>query len=446
MKEFGGYLKGLKTGPTQSTEQSFTLDLVRARELASRYRLKGPWDFALKFVQAAHLGAGGLTIRGDSTFELWGWQRGGLEDIWERIQSPFDLHSSDAAGCLSVGLAALNAVCDLEIRYFQAGQSSGQRLACWAQQTEQPPEVSVIERPNEVPEGLSLLSIKLLWDQCPWNSDEFESFLVRRAPLGRLRFVSAGAGPEGHTLSNLRRKRVKEFVPDQAQWNEQLGGWYVLEPQRPGKKAVVRLMARGVVLEEHTFNRRLGPVVTVCADHLPTDLSGLQFVEGEEKSELVETAAALLARGVLTQKHLGRRFPTYTRETVACLALLSLQCLYHMVLAVEAACAGSIREHFHVVNLLFCLALVALFESNQHLRYRRQESPLSRGWSLAVDALAYAWLWGYLFLSSQAEHGTRHHQLDLPFTVLAWLPIFLSFVFNARPPVAPDEPRMSLPG
>ena len=420
---------------------AFTIDRARARELASRLRLGHHCDFVLKFLQAAHQAADGLTIRGARTFEFWGWRGGELGRVSERIHSPFSLEQDDGLGSLAVGLSALVADHQLELEYWAPGHQ-GRRvvLQCSDGGQESTPEV-LLERPRELGPGQSLLRLRVNTEKQSWKVGELEEYLLARAPWGRVRFCSEEARPASHTLSALCGRKVGQFVPPDAQWQEQLDCWFVVSPQRMGQFAKIRLMSHGLILEERTYPARVGPTVTVCADHLPTDLSGLQFIDCDDKTQLVDAVLQQLACGTIRGKSQGKRYHAYALETIAMLSFLCVTCGIQLFAACQTYVMGGDVYVLQLCDALLAASLVPLVEFHQHIRFRRQLRPWPRRVRFSLTMIAALWLLGYLFLAagSSAEFRPRWFipQLFTP----ALLPLVLDFMLNPSPRAGEEVKR-----
>lgn len=296
MSAVRAYIDLNESGHLESKDQSFTLCPRKARSLLAEYQFSKPGDFLLKFVQASTLAANGLTIIGNQTFEFWGWNKRFLRTLVRRMQRPLGRHKDDALSYLAQGLLNLAIKQDLLLELFPQDEAKGQvaRINLSSLSTT---EVSKIARPPQIAEGHGLLRVTL---SRPYlELAVLRRFVEDRCPWSRIRFEENPAHEGRHTLSALRSLRSDNSIPHHAQWRQDLPGWFVVEGQKLSKYAKLRLFKHGVMLEEVILTGHIGPTVSLCADHLKTDLSGLSFIHEQAYADAVQRGREVLSSSLV---------------------------------------------------------------------------------------------------------------------------------------------------
>ena len=292
MSALRAYIKKRCQGDLEARNQSFTLHPIKAQALLAEYRFNRPGDFLLKFVQASTLAAHGLTIIGNQIFELWGWSGDDLNKLLGRLKRPLGHHRDDALSYLAQGLLTLASRQHLNLAHYQRGHHEGQSLTLHLGSLSRA-KVSRIPRAKGIARGHSLLRITL--SQPCLELPILRKFLDERCPWSRIRYEESSLHHGQHTLAALRSRRANNSIPHHAQWRKDLPGWFVVEGQRLSKYARLRLFKHGVMLEEVVLKGKVGPTISLCADHLRTDLSGLRFVHDQAFEDAVERGRELLS-------------------------------------------------------------------------------------------------------------------------------------------------------
>lgn len=158
-------------------------------------------------------------------------------------------------------------------------------------------EIVEICRPDGLARGHGLLRVVL--SEARTELAVLRKFIEARCPWSRVNFESKANYSSGHTLSALRARRARNSFPYHAQWRKDLPGWFVVEGGRLSRFATLRLFKHGVMLEEIVLTGHIGPTVSLCADHLKTDLSGLKFIHDQSYRDAVERGRELLSSNLL---------------------------------------------------------------------------------------------------------------------------------------------------
>ena len=328
MSALRAYIKERSEGDLEARNQCFTLHPIKAQALLAEYQFNRPGDFLLKFVQASTIAAHGLTIIGNQIFEFWGWTGDDLNKLLSRLKRPLGSHRDDALSYLAQGLLTLASRQHLNLAHYQRGQDEGQSLTLHLG-TLSKARVSQVARAGGIARGHSLLRITL--SRPCLELPILRKFLDERCPWSRIRYEETAMHQGQHTLAALRSRRSNNSIPQHAQWRNDLPGWFVVEGQRLSKFARLRLFKHGVMLEEVVLKGQMGPKISLCADHLKTDLSGLRFIHDQAFEDAVKRGRELLSMGVplpfQESSSLHRSLPTWT----ACLMglLLAVTALLH---------------------------------------------------------------------------------------------------------------------
>ena len=288
-----------RSGPRLLTTErnlSSSIETRSIQVLLAKSPLEQDCDPYLKFVQASVIGAHGLTIRGNSEFEIWGWKGSTLKKLEQRLLYFFKEYQDDSAGCLAMGLAALRLKHDLIVECFSAGETIGERLLLGPGASNF--DLTEAIRSEEQVVWQKVLRIKLLIPSL--SIIDLKLIVKKRCPLARVHFLSDDSHSprirSHHTLSALRQQySSKSKIPNQAIPMQANGSWLLSEKHRHFRHTKVKLLKRGVIIEELCYPKFLGHSVIVCVDHLQTDITGLKLIKNESYRRTIEEILSLLS-------------------------------------------------------------------------------------------------------------------------------------------------------
>lgn len=286
--------------------QGFSVDYVRARKFLARLRLPRPTDYLLKLVQGGvRADCSWIEIAlGTSIEVVWlGYRRFEVEGLLPALCRPLAGEQTTAVAALACAVEAITAMGG---RVAIAQPDSGRLMRFRADQV----AVELCEREAVVPHPALRITVDLprrqrhlrgertlIRECCSYSRvqvlldgrDLRETYRYRheRGPnqllLGERRL---GDGPTA-TLS-LPPLPEPEPLVSQLDGGRESSGWLLL---RGGLEplAQVKMVQAGVVIETRRLDLGVpGLEVVMAADHLPTDLTGMQVRDTDELRQSLE--------------------------------------------------------------------------------------------------------------------------------------------------------------
>lgn len=429
----GEYLEQLSP-EIDADSQPFTLNPQRAAETLAKYQLQKSTDFLLKFVQAACQASSGLRVTEGLHCEFWGWHGGDLESIQKKFESLLSGSKDDALGCLALGLSAALAQSPAQLELFEAGEAEGQRvsltqetaLSSWDQQNK-------VERPEGSFSGHALL--RLTFPEIKLCTKALNVLFKKRCPWTPVRISTAGhelaevvaSKRARHQFQPIRRRRptgARALSPESKQVN-----WYRLDMSPTAKKPTIALVKHGVVVEELPWEEgEPGATLHLCADALPTDISGLALLKNDDYYALLRRSHELEPKR--SPKPVPELEPAgdYDDSSVVFLSGLSVVCVAYLISSLGLTSAFGVG----MINALAVFGMTALVEFNIGTRAARLRKPLPGMLRGALHLAACLSCFGFLYLA-YVKPGLLPVWLDPRFTFAAWLPLVLDFLLNPEP-------------
>lgn len=414
MGDLDRYIEGQQADGVVDSDGAFTVNVAKAKQKLARYQLKNPYDYMLRFVQAANLGAEAFDIDSSSDMRvvLQGWN---LEYNTEKIMSAVEAPSFDgvdgALDYLRVGLAGLRHRVDGDVEVLQriAGQKGIHRMRF---------DPTVSHRFDESQEVNQTSSLEIIWPQPQKAADRTYEWNVLLAELQRRTFLSkvpvrtkgallkhSNIGRRGthrdpgfHTNEAICRcyfRKEGTEIPPKYQAMRSQNRDLLLYPEGARSGVVelnvdldpvmtVHLIKAGVIIDQKKRPSKVkGLIAYVDADELNTDLTGSQILESEsEKLEEIfdwveESGALLLEPAIKMSQKLEYKSGSDSGPwvwivlLVAGLGIAAFPKLFMIVISLVSGDAFTVDNVLIVGGIVGAAAIMFLFWRAKSVEQRR---------------------------------------------------------------------------